>query len=232
MCRGRGASVKIFISYSREDRTFVESLRADLSQLGHDVWMDQRLVGGQEWWDEILRNIRECDLFVLGLSPRSVESEACLLELRYSSAVRRPFLPAMVLSTDPNYLPPEIAHAQFVDYTRSDREALLHLVASITQLPPPPPLPDPLPEPPAMPRGPLYEVRRLIALATELDRKHQLWLVDMLQQNSTNPRLQPDVTELLAEFRQRGDLMADVLARIDELLRVLKGDRQQPPLAP
>jgi hypothetical protein len=224
--------VKIFISYSREDRTFVESLRADLSQLGHDVWMDQRLVGGQEWWDEILRNIRECDLFVLGLSPRSVESEACLLELRYSSAVRRPFLPAMVLSTDPNYLPPEIAHAQFVDYTRSDREALLHLVASITQLPPPPPLPDPLPEPPAMSWGPLYEVRRLIALATELDRKHQLWLVDMLQQNSTNPRLQPDVTELLAEFRQRGDLMADVLARIDELLRVLKGDRQQPPLAP
>ena len=220
--------MKIFISYSREDKAFVESLHTDLGELGHDVWMDQRLVGGQEWWDEILRNIRECDLFVLALSPKSIVSDACLLELRYATAVRRPFLPAMVLATDPNYLPPEIAHAQFVDYTRSDRDSLLRLVASITQLPPTPPLPDPLPEPPTMPQGPLYEVRRLIALATELDRKHQLWLVDKLQQNSANPQLRPDVTELLAEFRQRNDLMADVLAKVDELLRSLRGDRQPP----
>ena len=218
--------MKIFISYSRNDKAFVESLHSDLSQLGHDVWMDQRLVGGQDWWDEILRNIRQCDLFVLALSPKSIESEACLLELKYASTVLRPFLPAMVLPTDPNFLPPEIAHAQYVDYTRSDREALLHLVAAITQLPPTPPLPDPLPEPPAMPQGPLYEVRRLIALATELDRKHQLWLVDMLQQNSTNPQLKPDVTELLAEFRKRNDLMADVLSKVDELLTSLQGDRQ------
>ncbi len=221
--------MKIFISYSRDDRAFVESLRTDLSQLGHDVWMDQRLLGGQEWWDEILRNIRECDIFVLALSPKSIESDACLLELKYASAVRRPFLPAMVLPTDPNFLPPEIAHAQFVDYTRSDRESLLHLVAAVTQLPPTPPLPYPLPEPPVMPQGPLYEVRRLIALATELDRKHQLWLVDMLQQNSTNPRLRPDVTELLADFRKRNDLMADVLAKVDALLGSLQGDRQPQP---
>ena len=223
--------MKIFISYSREDKAFVESLHSDLATLGHDVWIDQRLVGGQEWWDEILRNIRECDLFVLALSPNSIVSDACLLELRYASAVSRPFLPAMVLPTDPNYLPPEIAHAQYIDYTRSDRDSLLRLVASITQLPPTPPLPDPLPEPPALPQGPLYEVRRLIALATDLDRKHQLWLVDMLQQNSTNPQLKPDVTELLAEFRQRNDLMVDVLAKVDELLRSLRGDRQSP-LAP
>ncbi len=221
--------MKIFISYSRNDKAFVESLRTDLSQLGHDVWMDQRLVGGQEWWDEILRNIRQCDLFVLALSPKSIESDACLLELKYASAVRRPFLPAMVLLTDPNFLPPEIAHAQFIDYTRSDRDSLLHLVAAITQLPPTPPLPDPLPEPPAMPQGPLYEVRRLIALATELDRKHQLWLLDTLQQNSNNPQLRPDVTQLLAEFRTRNDLMADVLAKVDELLRSLQGDRQPAP---
>ena len=166
--------MKIFISYSREDKTFVESLHSDLGELGHDVWMDQRLVGGQEWWDEILRNIRECDLFVLALSPNSIASEACLLEVKYATAVNRLFLPAMVLPIDPNYLPPEIAHAQYIDYTRSDRKSLMQLVASIGNLPAPPPLPDPLPEPPAMPQGPLYEVRRLIALATDLDRKHQL----------------------------------------------------------
>jgi TIR domain len=222
--------LKIFVSYSRDDAAFVAPLRADLAQLGHDVWMDQRLLGGQEWWDEILANIRECDLFVLALSPKSIESDACLLEVRYARAVRRLFLPVMVLTTDPNFFPPEVAHAQFVDYTRSDdRSSLLHLVSSITQLPPAPPLPDPLAEPPAIPQGPLYEVRRLIALATELDRKHQLWLLDMLEQNSLNPRLRADVTGLLTEFRRRQDLMADISAKVDELLRSLQGDRRAGP---
>lgn len=220
--------MKIFLSYSRDDKAFVAALRTDLSQLGHDVWMDQRLLGGQEWWDEILGNIRGCDLFVLALSPKSIESDACLLEVKYARAIRRPFLPVTVLPTDPNFFPPEVAQAQFVDYTASsDRESLLHLVAAITRLPPTPPLPDPLPEPPVMPQGPLYEVRRLIALATELDRKHQLWLLDTLQQNSVNPRLRPDVTELLTEFRRRHDLMVDVLAKVDALLRSLQGDRPQ-----
>jgi hypothetical protein len=220
--------MKIFVSYAREDFAFAETLRNDLASLGHSVWIDQLLLGGQEWWDEILQHIRDCEVFVLAVSPNSIESEPCLLELRYADAVRRPFLPAMVLKTDPNYFPPEIMHAQYVDYTQSSKESLIALVASISAVPAPRELPDPLPPPPSMPQSPLYEVRRLIALSDELDRQRQLYLVDTLQRHYSNPKLKDDVLELKSQFRQRGDIMVDVLARLEQIGRIIIDNPPQP----
>jgi hypothetical protein len=30
----------------------------------HDVWFDQHLTGGQQWWNNILSEIRKCEIFV------------------------------------------------------------------------------------------------------------------------------------------------------------------------
>src|SRR5580704_16598418 len=49
---------RIFISYSRESQGIVEELVQDLNDDGHENWFDQRLTGGQEWWDKILSEIR------------------------------------------------------------------------------------------------------------------------------------------------------------------------------
>ncbi len=56
----------------------------DVRALGHVVWLDEELSGGQVWWDEILAKIRECEALLFLVSPSSVESEACLLELHYA----------------------------------------------------------------------------------------------------------------------------------------------------
>jgi hypothetical protein len=42
---------KIFISYSRESEAKAKSLVDDFESLGHDVWFDRELSGGQAWWD-------------------------------------------------------------------------------------------------------------------------------------------------------------------------------------
>ena len=41
----------------------------DIRTLGHAVWLDQELSGGQSWWDQILEQVRACDVFVFALAP-------------------------------------------------------------------------------------------------------------------------------------------------------------------
>ena len=86
----------IYLCYSRRDAEQASQLRADLEQLGHQVWVDDILQGGQAWWGEILARVRECDLFVLALSPSCAASPACMTEAAYAGAHRRPILPVVV----------------------------------------------------------------------------------------------------------------------------------------
>ncbi len=60
----------IFISYSRVDRFFTEHFEARLRRMFPDVdiWFDDHLHGGDVWWDEILSQIAQCDVFIYLLS--------------------------------------------------------------------------------------------------------------------------------------------------------------------
>ena len=82
----------IFLSYAHQDAPKIDVLSRDLDDLVGTVWLDKSLSGGQLWWDEILRQIRECRLFVLAVSRHSLRSEACLAESAYATALDRPFL--------------------------------------------------------------------------------------------------------------------------------------------
>lgn len=68
---------QVFISYGREDQEKVRSLAQDIEALGYQVWFDGDLTGGQAWWDCILSEIQNCDIFVFALAPASLDSLAC-----------------------------------------------------------------------------------------------------------------------------------------------------------
>jgi hypothetical protein len=85
-------SGSVFVSYAHDTLAKVDILRSDVEFLAGRVWLDNALAGGQIWWDEILREIRDCRLFVLALSHEAVRSEACQLELAYAAALQRPVL--------------------------------------------------------------------------------------------------------------------------------------------
>ena len=71
---------RIFISYNNENREIVKTLADDIATLGHQVWLDRELTGGQAWWDQILAEIRQCHVFVFALSPEALDSHPCKLD--------------------------------------------------------------------------------------------------------------------------------------------------------
>ncbi len=90
--------MKLFISYSHDDKAYVKTLAAALESedVKHQVWMDRNLFGGQEWWEAILNEIEKCDCFICILTPYSVNSIYCNIELKYAVDLNKPILPLML----------------------------------------------------------------------------------------------------------------------------------------
>ncbi|HVO92687.1 MAG TPA: toll/interleukin-1 receptor domain-containing protein, partial [Terriglobales bacterium] len=155
--------MKVFLSYSRADAAVAATIGEDVRQMGHAVWYDREVTGGQSWWNAILGQIRDCDLFIFVLTPHSLDSQACRCEYSYASALRKRILP--VLCQDGvkiNLLPPELSVIQFVDYRGQDKQAAFALVKSLQDVPQAVPLPNPLPAEPPVPLSYLGDLRAQI----------------------------------------------------------------------
>ncbi len=107
--------MKIFVSYARVDKPYciriIETLHA------HDVWYDQRLYAGQDWWKEILRRLDWCDVFIYLLSPDSVASLYCRRELEIARRLKRQIIP--VLINKEAVLPDKMRDWQYVDLSEN-----------------------------------------------------------------------------------------------------------------
>jgi len=87
-CRGsRGAGAMrhrqcgLVVIYGEGVRALLHGVR----HLRHQVWVDERLSGGQAWWDEILAQLRSCDAMLIAISPALLESQASALERQYAA---------------------------------------------------------------------------------------------------------------------------------------------------
>ena len=70
---GKGAAVRVFLSYAHADEAIVRDLYDQLHASGFSPWMDVRDIHpGESWRLAIQTAIRACDFFVLCLSPNSV----------------------------------------------------------------------------------------------------------------------------------------------------------------
>lgn len=207
--------LRVFVSYAREDRAVVEQVAADLRHLGHEVWFDEHLLGGTDWWREILRRIRGAHVLLFAISPSSVASVPCLTELGYADRTSRRLLPVMVQWTSPAVLPDVLAHAQFVAYAT---EGWQGLASALRAMPPPPPLPDPLPADPVLPEPPLARLRRRVMSAEPMTPGGQHELLDELIHESRRPGQWGGSYDLLVSLNTRLDLYADVARRCQPAL--------------
>ncbi|MBV8863506.1 MAG: toll/interleukin-1 receptor domain-containing protein [Mycobacterium sp.] len=141
----------LFVSYSSQDRSLIEPLAAALQRARQQVWFDEDLGGGQAWWNEILAQIRSCEVFVVALSNHSLESKPCAAEWRYAQALNRPILPVRVGPVDSMRANP-LAALQVIDYQNPTADTGIQLVTAVHQLAAQrPPLPSPLPDEPPVP---------------------------------------------------------------------------------
>jgi len=219
----------IFVSYNRQSKEITTTLVNDIESLGHTVWFDQELSGGQAWWDQILATVRGCDVFVFVLDPSALNSTACKREYNYAADLGKPILPVLVSEgVSTNLLPPALSQVQFVDYRKPDRHAALRLARAFTAVPSSKPLPDPLPLPPEAPVSYLGGLTEQVETASTLSYQQQSALVVDLKRSLHDPETTDDTRTILARLRKRHDLFAAIAEEIDELL----GSARQLPSAP
>jgi len=213
---------RVFISYSRHNLDVVTKLIHNLNAVGIDTWHDQTLSGGQRWWDTILANIRECDIFIFLLSPESWDSEACKSELDYAIQLGKPILPVLISAgINLNLLPHPLNEIQIMDCQRGDKEAVFALVKSIYSTPPAPALPDPLPPSPPVPISYLSNLNDRIETNKPLSSQDQVTLLFELEEELREGRSPMEVRDLLLKLKRRDDLLAKVAAKIDAALNSL-----------
>jgi TIR domain len=210
--------LQLFCSYAREDREGVRALLDGVRHLRHQVWVDERLSGGQAWWDEILAQLRKCDAMLIAVSPALLESQASALERQYGSRVGKPLLPVIIRPVLADLLPPDLAPLQAIDYTAPGPNAAFELAGALYSLPPARPLPDPLPDPPPVPISYLSGLSDRVRAAT-LTLDDQLAVVARLRTAMERPREREAAVELLEALRQRTDLYHVPAVEIDKLLR-------------
>jgi TIR domain len=139
--------------------------------LGHEVWVDEDITGGQAWWNLILEALRNADVVVAAVSERALDSQACVRERSYASALGKPILLVLIESVMPDLLPPELARLHFVEYGTPDAPAALRLAVAIAKVQPVP-LPDVLPPSPSAPFSSLSELSQRVR-AESLDRAYE-----------------------------------------------------------
>ena len=212
---------QIFVSYNHQAQSIVDSLVADLQSLGHDVWFDEALSGGQSWWDQILERVRRSDLFVFILEPASLDSTACQREYDYASALGKPILPLLVSDdVSISLLPPALTEIQYVDYRTPDRDSAFRLARAIAAAPPAGPLPDPLPDPPEVPLSYLGGLAQQIETSSNLSYEEQSGLLVDLKRGLRDPETAADARRLLVKLRSRRDLLASIAFEIDDAIKV------------
>lgn len=102
--------MKIFVSYARANKDTVLALLPVLKS--HEVWIDDRLNIGQDWWDEIERQIAACHCVMFIISPQSLASEYCQKELEFSRKLGKAIAPIVIEKAD---IPDDLRRLQLIE---------------------------------------------------------------------------------------------------------------------
>lgn len=113
---------RVFVSYSRRNKTFAERIARDLSDAGLDVWIDFRQIhAGELWKEEIFRGIRRSEIVLVLLSPDAVESQWVQLEVQTARELNKLIIPVMVVEALPQIeASPELNWLANVHFIRFD----------------------------------------------------------------------------------------------------------------
>jgi formylglycine-generating enzyme required for sulfatase activity len=86
----------IFISYSKQNKTYARKLADQLKQEGFEVWIDDRIDYGDTWERAIFKAIDQCLAFVVIMTPESYESDWVLRECQYADKRKKPQFPVLL----------------------------------------------------------------------------------------------------------------------------------------
>lgn len=106
---------RTFISYSRTNKDFALQLAQELRASGFSIWLDQLdIPTGARWDDELERALKACEIFMVILTPASIESENVKDEIGYAIDTGKRILPVLLENAQ---VPLRLRRFQYVDFT-------------------------------------------------------------------------------------------------------------------
>ena len=115
-----------FLSYARKDKGLAEKLvKALKNYLTLEIWWDTRIDPGSSWDTTIKGAIDHCDIFLVMLTPNSVESQNVLNEITYAQSKGKTIIPLLMVKCD---LPLALIRTQWIDFTHDYTSALDRLL--------------------------------------------------------------------------------------------------------
>ncbi|RMF70160.1 MAG: TIR domain-containing protein, partial [Cyanobacteria bacterium J069] len=108
-------TANVFVSYSRRNKPFVQTLVQALQKRGREVWVDwDSIPSGADWWEEIKTGIEVADTMIFVISPESVASEVCGRELEHAIQHQKRLLPVVCKDVDPALVHPELSKINWI----------------------------------------------------------------------------------------------------------------------
>lgn len=107
----------VFISYSREDKHFAQSLSHYLQTKNISTWTDTELKPGMNWQEEILEALEKSKIFVTIISENSIKSQWILFELGLAVGKNKETIIIQKSDIDKATIPVEVANRQIIDGT-------------------------------------------------------------------------------------------------------------------
>jgi formylglycine-generating enzyme required for sulfatase activity len=107
--------MKIFICYARVDKPFCKEFVKVIDN--HDVFLDDRMYAGDDWWSIILQRIAWCEVFVFLISMNGLRSHYCNRELQVALKLGKAILPVLVDAEAEKHIPASLSKIQWADMT-------------------------------------------------------------------------------------------------------------------
>ena len=126
--------MKIFISYSKSDKSFARKLRRDLNSLGYDVWMDEKSIPvGGSISPSIQKGISESEFVILVISPDALSSGWVEAEWNavYSNQISQRKIKLLPMLRKETFLPEFLANLLYADANENYATALAKVIQSI-----------------------------------------------------------------------------------------------------
>ena len=89
----------LFISYAHADQEIAFQISKALKKSGIEVWIDNSIVGGQVWTNDIARAIRTAKAILLVGSSRSLTRPIVKKEIYFAVDENKPILPVFIENT-------------------------------------------------------------------------------------------------------------------------------------
>src|SRR5215216_5241675 len=113
---------KLFVSYSRRDSVAARKLIEAFKSINQDVWVDwESIPPAVDWLEQIFRGIEEADAFIFMISPDSIASEVCKVEINRAAQNNKRIIPIVLRDVQPKDAPENIRKLNWTFLRETDK---------------------------------------------------------------------------------------------------------------